>query len=112
MSNFVEGNMWTPFDEDRMAEVNKRVGPSIRKSPVAPESGRTKSERFNGKILVFKEHSGFGYIQINGEPDLFFHISAFSSYRTSVNKGELVTFEISTGKNGRTCAANITLGGN
>lgn len=68
--------------------------------------------RTKGKITSWNDEKGFGFITSNtGGKRIFVHIKAFShrSRRPEVN--QMVTFALSTDKQGRACAVNATLAG-
>ena len=56
-----------------------------------------------GKIKFFNER-GYGFIERSGEPDVFFHISAFvpdeSHIDTDPMMGDVVEFETEIGRKG------------
>jgi len=56
---------------------------------------------YEGKVKWFNEAKGFGFIQHEGENDLFVHFSAIKGegFRT-LKEGESVTFEIEVSEKG------------
>ena len=68
--------------------------------------------RVKGRIRSWNDQKGFGFI----EPDhsgkqVFIHVSAFSNRHRKPTTGELVTYALSTDREGRPCAARATLPG-
>jgi CspA family cold shock protein len=64
----------------------------------------------NGKVKWFNAEKGFGFIEVEGGDDVFVHFSAIvaDGYK-SLNEADNVEFEIVTGENGRTQAANVVV---
>lgn len=52
-----------------------------------------------GKIKT-KTDKGFGFIMVEGSPDVFFHSSACSGQFDSMNVGDDVTFDMGQGPKG------------
>jgi len=71
-----------------------------------------RSSMQKGKVKWFSAEKGYGFIQREeGGPDVFVHYSAIQSrgFRT-LNEGDVVTFEIEPGKNGKgPQAANVSV---
>lgn len=68
--------------------------------------------RLTGRIKWFDAQKGYGFIERDGEPDVFVHYSAIKmeGFKT-LDDGEQVEFEIVQGQKGP-AAANVTrLGG-
>lgn len=68
--------------------------------------------RTKGKVTSWNDDKGFGFITpIAGGKRVFIHIKAFrnSNRRPDINR--LVTYALSSDKQGRPCAANATLAG-
>lgn len=65
-------------------------------------------ERIQGVVKWFNADKGYGFIERDGDEDVFVHYSAIegSGYRSLV-EGEEVEFEVVPGKNGRLQAANV-----
>jgi CspA family cold shock protein len=64
----------------------------------------------NGKIKMFNEDKGFGFIKPDdGGVDVFFHVSALRD-GDEITQGEAVTFEIGADpKSGKTKAVSVDL---
>ncbi|MAS04677.1 MAG: cold-shock protein [Ahrensia sp.] len=62
-----------------------------------------------GTVKFFNGQKGFGFIQPeDGSKDVFVHISAVErSGMSSLAEGQKVGFELETGRDGRTNAANL-----
>lgn len=61
----------------------------------------------NGKVKWFNAQKGFGFIEVEGQEDIFVHFSAIQGegYK-SLDEGQEVTFEITEGARGPQ-AANV-----
>ena len=66
-----------------------------------------------GTVKWFNQAKGYGFIQPeDGSGDAFVHISAVErSGLATLNEGQTVTFELVSGRNGRTAAENLQLAG-
>ncbi|MCT4552559.1 MAG: cold-shock protein [Alphaproteobacteria bacterium] len=61
----------------------------------------------NGKVKWFNETKGFGFIAVEGENDVFVHISAVrDSGMQTLKENQEVSFDLETGK-GKTYAVNL-----
>lgn len=62
-----------------------------------------------GTVKWFNAEKGFGFIEVEGEKDVFVHSSAIqgSSFRNSLEEGEKVQFEVEQGPKGLQ-ATNVT----
>lgn len=60
-----------------------------------------------GKIKWFNQEKGYGFIEVEGEKDIFVHYSAIQQegFKT-LNEGELVEFDVVEGQKGPQ-AANV-----
>ncbi len=68
--------------------------------------------RTKGKIISWNEGKGYGFIlPLADGKQVFLHITALSNRGRSPEIGQIVTYSISTDKQGRACAANATLAG-
>ena len=65
----------------------------------------------NGTVKWFNATKGYGFIQPeDGAQDVSVHISALQNSGISdLQDGQKVTYELETGKNGKTSAVNLTL---
>lgn len=64
-----------------------------------------------GTVKWFNSAKGFGFIQPeNGGPDAFVHISAVEKAGLrDLQEGQKVSYELQTGRNGKSSAENLTL---
>ena len=62
-----------------------------------------------GKVKWFNSEKGFGFIQVEGEDDVFVHYTSIQgqSGRKSLEEGDKVEFEIEQGAKGPQ-ASNVT----
>ena len=68
--------------------------------------------RAKGKIKSWNDKKGYGFIApFQGEKQLFVHISAFENRDRRPKIGEVVTYTLSTDKQGRPCATKATFAG-
>ena len=65
----------------------------------------------NGTVKWFNATKGYGFIQPEeGTQDVFVHISALQASGISdLADGQKLTYELETGKNGKTSAVNLQL---
>ena len=65
----------------------------------------------NGTVKWFNSTKGFGFIQPeDGTQDVFLHVSAIE--RAGINRiddGQKVTYDLESGRDGRTSASNLAL---
>ncbi|MCC6302055.1 MAG: cold shock and DUF1294 domain-containing protein [Gammaproteobacteria bacterium] len=65
--------------------------------------------RFQGKLTNWNDAKGIGTITWNGSSDrVFVHISAFTTRRKRPAEGDIVTYEVEKGKNGKFKAVNVS----
>jgi len=68
--------------------------------------------RSKGKIASWNDDKGYGFIApLEGGDQVFVHISAFSNRNRRRAIHDVVSFGLSTDKQGRPCASNATLAG-
>lgn len=68
--------------------------------------------RIKGKITSWKDGKGFGFITPNvGDKQIFVHINAFNTRKKIPVVNQVVTFTLSTDKQGRPCAENVARAG-
>lgn len=68
--------------------------------------------RTKGKITSWNEDKGYGFVvPLTGGKQVFIHMTAFSNRDRRPELGQVVTYSVSTDKQGRPCAANATLAG-
>ncbi|GCD10932.1 cold-shock protein [Clostridium tagluense] len=53
-----------------------------------------------GTVKWFNSEKGFGFIEVEGEKDIFVHTSAIQNSRKSLEDGEKVQFETEEGPKG------------
>ena len=65
----------------------------------------------NGTVKWFNATKGYGFIQPeDGAQDVFVHISALQNSGISdLQDGQKVSYELETGKNGKSSAVNLSL---
>ena len=65
----------------------------------------------NGTVKWFNATKGYGFIQPeDGAQDVFVHISALQNSGISdLQDGQKVSYELETGKNGKTSAVKLSL---
>ncbi|MBS4217367.1 cold-shock protein CspD [Bacillus sp. FJAT-49711] len=62
----------------------------------------------NGKVKWFNNEKGFGFIEVEGEEDIFVHFTAIQGEGfKSLEEGQEVSFEVVEGNRGPQ-AANVT----
>ena len=63
----------------------------------------------NGTVKWFNPEKGYGFISQEGGEDLFVHYSEIKmdGFKT-LDEGQAVSFEITTGQNGKLQASNVT----
>ena len=68
--------------------------------------------RTNGKITHWNAEKGYGFITpSSGAKQVFVHIRAFHNQAQQPAVGDMVTFELSTDRQGRPCAQQVTRAG-
>lgn len=68
--------------------------------------------RVKGKITSWNDEKGFGFIIPNGGgKQIFVHIKALNNQKKTPAINQLVTFTLSTDKQGRPCAEKVTRAG-
>lgn len=109
MSNY---NVWSGGvgTGDEIENIGPSLGLSPRKAPrVAVEELEDDEDRLSGKVALFIVDRGFGYIkQDNGEPDVWFHVSALPG--DEIRRGQRVKYEVAADtRTGRTSAINLRI---
>ncbi len=60
-----------------------------------------------GKLTVWKDDRGFGFIKpSDGGQDVFLHISALKKANRRPQVGDVIQYQLTDGKNGKICACN------
>ena len=68
--------------------------------------------RTKGKVTFWNDEKGFGFIQPNpGGKQVFVHIKNFKNRNRRPEIGAIVTYTLSSDRQGRPCAENATLAG-
>jgi len=68
--------------------------------------------RIKGKITSWKDEKGFGFITPkSGGKQIFVHIKAFNTRKKTPIVNQVVTYTVSTDKQGRPCAEQVTRAG-
>lgn len=75
-----------------------------RPEPSAPGfrvlGSQVVSERLSGVVKFFNGAKGYGFLAVEGQPDVFLHASAIPS-GLDLGEGDRVSFEIAAGQNGK-----------
>ena len=68
--------------------------------------------RCKGRITTWHDDKGFGFVMpLDGSKEVFVHIKAFSNRNRRPKINDVVTFSMSSDKQGRPCAASAVLAG-
>jgi len=68
--------------------------------------------RIKGKIKVWNNDKGYGFIERDLEgKDVFVHINSLINKKREPKIGEIVTYTLTTDKQGRSCAGSVALPG-
>ncbi len=90
---------WCQPGRERLAKaIVRRWAPSA----MAGAASRTKKVKMaQGTVKWFNGDKGYGFIEVEGGPDVFVHFSAITGggYR-SLNEGQKVEFDITQGQKG------------
>ena len=62
----------------------------------------------DGTVKYFNSSRGYGFINVPGNPDRFFHVSDLKDPKPP-NVGDSVTFEVAVGKGGRPVAVRVQI---
>ncbi|MES9900396.1 MAG: cold shock and DUF1294 domain-containing protein [Sedimenticola sp.] len=75
-------------------------------------SHKKANMRTKGKISSWNDEKGYGFIDpIGGGKRVFVHIKAFGNRSRRPELGQVITYAVSTDRQGRPCAVNATLAG-
>jgi len=62
-----------------------------------------------GTVKWFNAEKGYGFIEVEGQDDVFVHFSEIQGDGfKSLDEGQTVEFEITTGRNGKPQASGVT----
>jgi len=89
-----------------------RLRTSVREVPaaflVAPRWGGKRFGMAEGTVKWFNADKGYGFIEVEGQDDVFVHFSEIQGEGfKSLDEGQAVAFEITTGRNGKPQASNV-----
>ena len=62
-----------------------------------------------GTIKSWNVARGYGFAATDGHSDAFIHVSELPDHIDSLAIGDMVTFDLDTGKDGRKCAINVRI---
>lgn len=75
---------------------------------LCPVGAKGRVDMHQGTVKWFNPDKGYGFISREGGEDVFVHFSAIEGegFKT-LDEGQAVTFEITTGNNGKEQASNV-----
>lgn len=60
-----------------------------------------------GQLMAWKDDRGFGFIKPDdGSPDVFLHITAFKDVNRRPQVGDVISYQLAVGENGKVRACN------
>lgn len=62
-----------------------------------------------GTVKWFNAEKGYGFIAVEGEDDVFVHITAVQASGLTLNEDMKITFEKEQGRNGKYSAVNLAV---
>ena len=65
----------------------------------------------NGTVKWFNDKKGFGFISVEGSPDVFFHNSACAGQFDNLQVGQAVNFDLEQGEKGPKASNVVAAGG-
>jgi uncharacterized membrane protein YsdA (DUF1294 family)/cold shock CspA family protein len=77
---------------------------------VAPQTARTNS-RSSGTVVDWFDDRGYGFIETKDRERLFFHISEVRDHYARARAGDIVTFALGVGRNGKPAAVDVQVAG-
>jgi cold shock protein len=100
LARFASGAVYTRVGlRDRLVKVivgGADPAPSWR----APASRTKKVKMTRGTVKWFNGDKGYGFIAVQGGPDVFVHVSAIKGGYRSLEEGQKVEFDITQGQKG------------
>jgi cold shock protein len=104
------GLFWLPGTPAGLSTCPRRAGRKLARAIAeggllpwwrAPGPGTKKVKMAQGMVKWFNGDKGYGFIAVEGGPDVFVHFSAITGggYR-SLEEGQKVEFDIRQGQNG------------
>ena len=61
-----------------------------------------------GTVKWFNADKGYGFIAVDGQDDVFVHITAVQASGLTLKEDMKISFEKEQGNNGKYCAINLT----
>jgi CspA family cold shock protein len=75
---------------------------------VCPERAESRFFMATGTVKWFNADKGYGFIEREGGEDLFVHFSEIQADGfKSLDEGQAVEFDVTTGRNGKEQASNV-----
>jgi CspA family cold shock protein len=89
--------------------ANRHKGIARERIVFAPRGKKERHEMAQGTVKWFNPDKGYGFISREDGDDLFVHYSEIQmdGFKT-LDEGQAVEFDITTGQNGKLQASNVT----